>query len=263
MKHRGSSCSQTPPPALWPGSQGAQSPQGPLAAAPGAALTFSPLGPGKPRSPLEPCRGESSIRGGGWPQSWLAPQKAGLVGGGIRLMEGMRLIERTRFTGPTYGSSQQHALQQCRLALQRHTGAQACPQWVPAPCGPLPAPALVPLAAPRGGGPPTSQPDSLPSRLWRREGRRWPGAQRREGAGEQGCTGMLLLVLAQERQGSSCCRGSSALTCPGAPASPGSPLGPAGPEGPGTPWHKQHSPQPQLQTTQAESPGVSRWDRMG
>lgn len=48
----------------------------------GTALTFSPLGPGKPRSPLEPYQGESSVRGGGShgtgsPPSW----HGGAVGG--------------------------------------------------------------------------------------------------------------------------------------------------------------------------------------
>lgn len=59
---------------------------------PRAALTFSPLGPGKPRSPLEPYRGESSIRGGGGHRADLPPtegtdlQQGNEVKGGTRLM---------------------------------------------------------------------------------------------------------------------------------------------------------------------------------
>lgn len=128
------------------------------------------------------------------------------------------------FVVVSHGLSQQHTLQQRRLALQGHTaGAQMCPQQMPEPSRALPTPALTPWfltfspLAPGG-----------PAMAW---GREW--------AGEQGYSGMLPLILARSSG-----QGSSALTCPGAPASPGSPLGPAGPEGPGKPWHKQHSPQP-------------------
>lgn len=55
-------------------------PHSPSPLTPRAALTFSPLGPGKPRSPLEPCQGQQR-QGRGQPQGWLAPQKARVVGG--------------------------------------------------------------------------------------------------------------------------------------------------------------------------------------
>lgn len=48
------------------------------------------------------------------------------------------------FRGVTHGLSQQHTLQQRRLALQGHVGAQMCPQPMPVPRRPLPIPALTP-----------------------------------------------------------------------------------------------------------------------
>lgn len=71
MMCRASSCRWTPPAmGRQLGSPGP--PWFPPHQPPRAALTFSPLGPGKPRSPLEPYQGESSIRGGGGHKADLA-----------------------------------------------------------------------------------------------------------------------------------------------------------------------------------------------
>lgn len=57
--------------------QPAEEPRAPL----GAALTFSPLGPGKPRSPLEPYQGESRVRGGGSHRTGSPPRRHGVAVG--------------------------------------------------------------------------------------------------------------------------------------------------------------------------------------
>lgn len=172
----------------------------------GQLLTFSPLGPGKPRAPLDPWGGgEKGVRDGTAAPGGLQHPKGGGTG--------------QKLGAATHGLAQQHALQQRRLALQRHE-AQHPTEPMGGLWGPPLAPQLLTFSPLAPGGPATA----------------W-------GTGERGVrSGGALLHPSDQGKAA----GSPALTCPGAPASPGSPLGPAGPEGPGTPWHKAGSPQPVL-----------------
>lgn len=172
----------------------------------GQLLTFSPLGPGKPRAPLDPWGGgEKGVRDGtAAPGGLQHPKRGGhraeIGGSNSRARPAARPPAAPARPAATRGSAPYRA----------HGGSVGSPQ----------APQLLTFSPLAPGG---------PAMAW--------------GTGERGVRlGGALLHPSDQGKAA----GSPALTCPGAPASPGSPLGPAGPEGPGTPWHKAGSPQPVL-----------------